>query len=549
MLPGEMAVLLAPVGAGSARDQWKGRPEDFEPNPLPQREPTGAEVVTNFRTFDTHRVLHHSLMRDARLLFLGPLLAALFTSTTVGACPLSAVDVIRADSFERCARSLSSFQRVAEDLQVQGSSPIVVLTRSFTLAAPTRVFAVADGRHFPVDAPAATLRIRFDGDESQSSVSVTDWGSSQRPVMHGFNVLADAWLEAGQHTVDLVASAHPSRPGRFRIGAGSGLSVLVQPLSRLQTEALPGVSANINVTTFAPAQGIDVNEGDADRPLLPLLTQTLRNPGSRTLDVVTLASGRGFHACDSGIDNGRGDALLGLRADGVCPSTHSASWSVNDIDPDAEMQAPLMLHGVQRLLPGQQRMLALVGSELAFGSDQAGSPSGPHENGVCWGLGSARMLSASGGGVVGAASSGAPQFCATYTWRCVASTIGALGCPPAGSDVVIASTMVQIPAGHDGIVLFNARTRIQAGNSDSQATAVLGIRVNGQSVGAIGIQQLAAGAAQASRTLSASYLSAPGTPSGALAVGTHLIEVTVNVSGASLVHPSVPMDLALTWFD
>ena len=77
----------------------------------------------------------------------------------------------------------------------------------------------------------------------------------------------------------------------------------------------------------------------------------------------------------------------------------------------------------------------------------------------------------------------------------------------------------------------------------------LGIRVNGQSVGAIGIQQLAAGAAQASRTLSASYLSAPGTPTGALAVGTHLIEVTVNVSGASLVHPSVPMDLALTWFD
>lgn len=474
---------------------------------------------------------------------------ALLVSTALGACPLSAPDVIRADGFESCARPLSSFQRLSEDVLIPGTAPTVLLTRSFALAVPTRVLAVADGRHFPVDAPAATLRIRFDGDESSSSVSVTDWGSSQRPVMHGFNVLADAWLGAGQHTVDLVASAHPSRPGRFRVGSGSGLSVLVQPLSQLQSTELTGASGNINLTTYAPAQGIDVKEGDADRPLQPLLAQILRNPGTRTLDVVTLAAGRGFHACNSGIDNGQGDALLGLQADGVCQSTQSASWSVNDIDPDAEMQAPLMLHGVQRMLPGQQRTLTLVGSELAFGSDQAGTPSGPHENGVCWGLGSARMLSASGGGVTGAANAGPASFCSTYTWRCVATTVGAPDCPAAGSDVVIASAQVQIPAGHDGIVLFNARTRIQADNGDSQATALLGIRVDGVPVGAIGMQQLALGAGQASRTLSASYLSAPDSPTGALAVGAHLIEVTINVSGASLLHPSVPMDLPLTWFD
>ena len=508
-----------------------------------------AAGVALSHTRGTRQMSHHAGMRRVGYLSRLCLFLALPLSATLGACPLSAIDVIRADGFESCARPLSSFQRLGEDLLIAGTAPSVVLTRSFTLAAATRVLAVADGRHFPVDAPAATLRIRFDGDESQSSVSVTDWGSSQRPVMHGFNVLADAWLEAGPHTVDLVASAHPSRPGRFRVGSGSGLSLLVQPLSRLQTEALPGVNGNINVTTFAPAQGIDINEGDANRPLLPLLAQTLHNPGSRTLDVVTLASGRGFHACNSGIDDGHGDALLGLQADGVCQNTHSASWGVNDIDPDAEMQAPMTLHGVQRLLPGQQRALALVGSELAFGSDQAGSPSGPHENGVCWGLGSARMSSASGGGVAGAASSGPAQFCATYTWRCVATTISTFGCPPAGSDVVIASAMVQIPAGHDGIVLFNARTRIQAGNNDSQATALLGIRVDGQPVGAIGMQQLAAGAAQASRTLSASYLSAPDVPGGTLAVGLHLVEVTINVSGANLAHPSVPMDLALTWFD
>ncbi len=495
------------------------------------------------------RLKHHRRMRLSDLICRTSLLLALPVSTLLGACPLSAPDVIRADGFEACARPLSSFQRLSEDLLIPGTAPTVVLTRSFTLTAATRVLAVADGRHFPVDAPAATLRIRFDGDESSSSVSVTDWGSSQRPVMHGFNVIADAWLEAGPHTVDLLASAHPSRPGRFRVGSGSGLSLLVQPLSQLQTSALPGASANINLTTYAPTQGIDINEGDADRPLQPLLVQTLRNPGSRLLDVVTLAGGRGFHACNSGVDDGRGDALLGLQADGVCQSTHTASWSVNDIDPDAEMQAPLMLHGVQRLLPGQQRTLTLVGSELAFGSDQIGSPSGPHENGVCWGLGSARMLSASGGGVTGAASSGPERLCSTYTWRCVATTINAPDCPAAGTDVVIASAQVQIPPGHDGIVLFNARTRIQAGNSDSQTTALLGIRVDGQPMAAFGMQQLAAGAAQASRTLSASYLSAPDSPAGTLAVGSHLVEVTINLSGTNLAHPSVPTDLALTWFD
>lgn len=474
------------------------------------------------------------------------LLPLLSLATPLAACPLSAPDVLRADGFEACARPQSGLRLLAEDLPVQGSTPTVVLAHAFTLAAPAQVLAVADGRHFPVDAPAAVLRIRFDGDESASSVSVMDWGSSQRPVMHGFNVLADALLPAGSHVAELLASAHPTRPGRFRVGSGSTLAVLVQPLSRLASSALPGASANIDVTTYAPAQGIDIIEGHPGRPLVPLLAHTIRNPGTRTLEAITLAGGRAFHACNNGIDDGHGDALLGLTAGGACPDTHSSAWSVNDLDPDAELQAPMMLHAAHALGPGQSLALALAGSELAFGSDQALSPSGAHENGVCWGLGSARMLSAWGGGLAGAARSGSAQFCATYTWRCVASTIATQGCPAAGSDVVIASAVIQVPPGHDGIVLFNARTRIQADNADGFTTASLRLRIDGVPLGALGMQQLAAGAAQASRTLSASYLSAP---PAALAPGPHLVEVVVNVSGASIRHAVVPADLALTWFD
>jgi hypothetical protein len=477
------------------------------------------------------------------------MLCALAAAGPIIACPLSSTEVIRADGFEGCGRAQSSFQKLADDLIISGTAAQVVLSRSINLNAPAQVLAVADGRYFPIDAPAGSVRIRIDGSEAMSSVAITDWGSSLRPVMHGFNVLANAALGVGSHTVELIASAHPSRPGRFVVGSASGLAILVQPLSRLTEAALPGDSAAINLTTYAPAQGIDVREGDMNRPVMPLLDYSLKNASGRPIDAVTLASGRGYYRCDSGIDHGHGDALLGLFADGVCQSTRSASWSVNDLDPDAELQASMSLHGIHHLGIGQQHSLSLVGSELAFGSDQAGSASGPHENGVCWSFASARMVTASAGAVTGAAFGAPEQACATYTWRCVATTLGQPGCPQAGTDVVLSSAQITIPIGHDGIVLFNARTRIQAGNDDGFATIILGIKVDGQPVSALGLQQLALGAGQASRTLSASYLSAPGSASGPLAVGVHTVETYVNVSGNPLRFPSVPGDVSLSWFD
>jgi hypothetical protein len=408
---------------------------------------------------------------------------------------------------------------------------------------------VADGRYFPVDAPAATVRIRINGDESFSSVPITDWGSSQRPVMHAFNVLATTQLQAGLHRVELVASAHPSRPGRFRVGAGSGLSILVQPHSQLSVSALVGASAPIDVTTFDPSQGIDVREGDLDRPFVRLLEHTVRNRTGRPTWAVSLASGRGFNACNSGIDNGFGDALLGLYGNNICQSTDNAAWSVNDIHPDAELQAAMMLHGAHALQPNESMLTSLVGSELAFGSDQASAPSGAHENGVCWGLGSARLITATGGAVNGRAPVAPNRLCATYTWRCVATTQASPTCPPAGTEVILTSTQLAIPPGHDGIVLFNARSRIQADNSDGFATATLGLKINGVSRGALGVQQLADGAGEASRTLSASVLTAPNAPGGTLGTGLHVVEVYMRVEGNRLRFPSAPSDLSLTWFD
>jgi hypothetical protein len=476
-------------------------------------------------------------------------LLGLFHGGAAQACPLRNFEVLLADGMETCQRSQSSFRSLPQDLLIAGVDSQVVLSHSFVLQAPTTILAVADGRYFPLDAPAGSVRIRINGDESHSSVPITDWASSQRPVMHAFNVLASAQLGAGTHLVELVASAHPSRPGRFMVGSGSGLSVLVQPHSQLTVSALVGASPVIDLTTFDPAQGIDVREGDLDRPFLRLLEHTIGNHSGRPTWTISLASGRGFNACNGGIDNGFGDALLGLYGNSICQATENASWSVNDLHPDAELQGAMMLHSAHALQPGESLLSSLIGSELAFGSDQAGSPSGAHENGVCWALGSARLISATAGAVNGRAASGPNQLCATYTWRCVATTQGSPSCPPAGTDVPLTSAQIAIPQGHDGIVLFNARSRIQADNSDGFATAVLGLKVNGIDRGALGVQQLADGAGEASRTLSASLLTAPDAPGGVLSPGLHHVEVYMRMSGDRLRFPSAPRDLALTWFD
>ncbi|MCB1627067.1 MAG: hypothetical protein KDI48_05010 [Xanthomonadales bacterium] len=465
------------------------------------------------------------------------------------ACAERGFQVLFADGLEDCQRDQSRFVRLANDRQIDGTSAVVVLSHGFTLSSAAPVLIVADGRYFPLDAPAGSIRIRINGDESASSVPITDWGSSQRPMMHAFNVLASATLPAGNHLVELVASAHPSRPGRFMVGAGSGMSVLVQPYSHLTVSGFDAASPIIDVTTYDPANGIDVIEGALDRPFLNLLQHRVGNRSGRPVWSVGMVSGRGFNACNNGIDNGFGDALLGLFGNGICQGTENAAWSVNDLHPDAELQGAMMAHSVHALQPGEDLDLVLAGSELAFGSDQGGSSSGAHENGVCWAMGNVRMISATGGTVAGRAPTGPNRLCSTYTWRCVATTLDSAGCPQAGTDVVLSSAQINIPSGHDGIVLFNARTRIQADNGDEFATAALGIRINGVPRGAVGTQQLANGAAEASRTLSASVLTTPGDGGGVLTPGVHLVEVTLRISGTRLQFPSAPEDLALSWID
>lgn len=198
-------------------------------------------------------------------------------------------------------RNQSAFLKLGSDVQISGTTAVNVLSRTISVAGAVRVFAVADGRYFAVDAPAGFVRIAIDGNESHSSHAVTDWGSSSNSVQHSFNVLAVADLSPGTHTIAMRASAHPSRPGRFKVGSGSSLSVLVQPLSTINVQSLAGELAHINLTTYNPGAGIDVVEGGSNRPTVSILSQNITNNLPQATKIVSLIAGRAFHSCNSGI--------------------------------------------------------------------------------------------------------------------------------------------------------------------------------------------------------------------------------------------------------
>ena len=464
-------------------------------------------------------------------------------------CVVNVQETILHNGFEPCPRDQSAFVQLNTDVMVDSTISTPILSKSINLSQPARIIAVADGRYFPFDAPAGSLRIAINGNESNSTKAITDWGSSNKPVQHSFNVISEADLQPGQHSIALMASALVTRPGRFKVGSGSALSIFVAPRSTTVISSLSGESNQINLTTYNPQQGIDTVEGGANRPSMTILAHQAINDESSDVFVVSMLSGRAFHACNSGINGGRGDALWGIWKNDACQRTSNASWSVNDIDVGAEMTAPMYAHAFHTLNPGQAATISFRASELAFGSDQANYPSGAHENGVCYKAGSAKLLSAISNSVIGSATTGPDAPCSTYTWRCIGSTQNHPGCPVAGSTVVLASTNVSIPDWHDGTVFFSAKTRIQADNADGFSTVTLGIRVDGNQLGSVGVQQLADGAGQASRTLSASYLSAAGTSSTRLLPGNHVVEVFVRIEGNNIKHASVPQELVLTYFD
>ncbi|HDS1626016.1 TPA: hypothetical protein QEL29_004408, partial [Stenotrophomonas maltophilia] len=163
-----------------------------------------------------------------------------------------------------------------------------------------------------------------------------------------------------------------------------------------------------------------------------------------------------------------------------------------------------------------------------------------------------RLVTLSNGfGVVGKGLNPGFNYAAAGPYRrfayvCVGTNGFAPGCPSAGSQVVIGEGQVCIPQGHNGVVLFSTKSRVQGDPNDGGGSVFLFLKIDGQQVGSLGTQQLGSRPDSVStRTISASYLSAG---SSALGTGCHTVQAVAQVLG-DFRHMSLNADMPLVWFD
>jgi hypothetical protein len=250
----------------------------------------------------------------------------------------------------------SVYLELASDVSVAGA-PQTLLHATIDLAAQEWVLVSSDGRFFPGGVgPMAEVHITIDG-VTVSNRSTIDWQDSVDPVQHSFNAVGATRLEAGSHTVALVAT--PMRAA-FTVGSGSNLSIMIRPAARVTAGSLSGTSQAFDFDTLA------IKEGDP-APHQALVTGAFMVPNDVAASgpLVALASAGSIRA---GHD---GDAMLGIYLDGLDPGTGEMLWSVNDTCTCAEAHAPLFSHAYFRKLAPGAHALHAQGARAAVGPDSA----------------------------------------------------------------------------------------------------------------------------------------------------------------------------------
>jgi hypothetical protein len=402
----------------------------------------------------------------------------------------------------------SKYLQLGSDVQVSGTQALI--QTSVTLAAPAWVYIQADGRYYPGPPSSRALAnayILVNG-SLVSNDSIIDWRQSDARGQHSFNAVSAVYLGAGTHSVGLYGASVNSS---VYFGATSGLAIMVDAADHATNTPL---AADTNVLSFNTA-GVD--EG------MPLPDYTGRSTVLSTAagnsgPVVALLSGRSY------VYGAYGDAMWGIFLNNAEPNIDSMTWSINDLYTGAETQAPMYSQALFLNAPTNSSV-QLVASESPYYQ-----PRDPTTNQVKYKVGAgSRLVTLSGGmEVYGKAldpafSYGSAGEARRFAYKCVGTTNGYLpSCPPSGAEVVVGEGQVCIPPGHNGVAMFTAKTRVQADTNDIGGSAYLFIRIDGQQVGSLGIQQLGPKPNTVStRTLTAGYLAAG---PNALSPGCHTVK-------------------------
>jgi hypothetical protein len=235
--------------------------------------------------------------------------------------------------------------------------------------------------------------------------------------------------------------------------------------------------------------------------------------------------------------------MIGIYRNSVHPDPAASLWSVNDICTCAETQAPLFTQAVLGATGRKHSLVSLDASEFPWWTSIGENPASYSvESG-------ARLVVLNGMHVAGSAptlANGFPDLRGTATdYWCLASDQGWPSCAPVGTDVLVAQGVVNVARDASGVVMFAAKSRVQADNADAGGTVSMWLTIDGVRKGASGIQELRAPSSVSERTIAASYLA---TGSAHLQPGQHIVRLYARADG-SFIHVSLVRDLPLVWFD
>lgn len=377
----------------------------------------------------------------------------------------------------------------------------------------------SDGRYGPASyQPLANAYITVDG-VTVSNDSLLDYRLSTNPQQHSFNVIGAAYLAPGWHTVAL--HAHGTKV--FYVGAGTNLSILTDAATNVINNALGQDTGAYSFTTY----------GLQDGNPLPHATVLQNWVSSAGEPLVALASGRAYSW------GSYGDPMWMIFLNGSGERNDSATYSDNDLWTGAETQAPFFSQAMYSDAGAGSHNLSLEVSELPYSAQGI-------ENSVQYRVGAGtRLITLNGGMTVWGKATPSSALYTRGDYICAGSDQGWPGCPPAGTDALLADGWLNIPDGHNGVVMFMSKSRVQGDSSDQGGTVRLFLTIDGQRVGNDGVQQLSAPNVESTRTISASYLA---TGNQALAPGWHHVQAWGNVQG-SFIHLALSKELPLLWFD
>jgi hypothetical protein len=444
------------------------------------------------------------------------------------------------------------FTTLPADLRITAQSPAVVVSATFTLAAVVAESVVlSDGRFFPIGGAHASVGLWVDGRRVGAEQWIAwDPTNTTTAVQHSFSLVgASGELEAGEHTVELVAWTSNGAP--FMVGSGSGVGVLPLPAAaRVGTALLP---------SDTPRLEFDLPPWDnQSKPFkLPLANVLVADvPGGADGPIIALASGRSYISPGPGRTphSAMGDAYWMLTLDNSTTIRNNETLhSDNDICFCAEAgSAPMMTHGFFPISAGEHgsyppratHTVALAASAEPWNSAVHVPGFAPGVNPVQYRVGArAGIVAVAGLPVMGRAVL-TTKADAPHDFVCVGTSKGWAACPPVGEPQVLASASFQVPPGHSGEVAFVAKSIVQADGADGGGTVVLRLRVDGVVVGSVGVQQLSPPSTVSTRTISASHVSGG---AARLAPGNHTVEAVVTVAG-DFVHLCMSKDLPLLWF-